>query len=151
MKAIAATLAALACAAAAQAGVPANTASVTASSYTKGAPVALTFNLKYKMPCGSPGKTMTVLMPAGMKVPATIERHAVRVNGVPASSVATHGRSVSIGLAKKQWLTCDVLGMGTLSVVLGPKAGLANPSTPGVYGFPLAIGPIKGTPQIRIV
>jgi hypothetical protein len=150
MKAIAASLAALACAAAAQAGVPANTASVSASTYAKGKPVALTFSLKYKMPCGSPGKTMTLLMPAGMTVPARIERHAVLVNGAAASSVATHGLTVSIGLAKKQWITCDVLGMGTLSVVVGRKAGLANPVKPGVYGIRLAIGPIKGTPQLRI-
>ena len=150
MKVFAAALAALACAAAAQAGVAPNTASVSASSYSKGAPVALTFTLKYKMPCGSPGETMTVLMPSGMKVPRTIAARAVKVNGARASSVATHGSTVSIALAKKQWLTCNVLGMGDLSVVLGPKARLANPTTPGIYSFRLAIGSVKGTPQLRI-
>jgi hypothetical protein len=146
----ASTVAALACASAAQAAAVANTASVTASTYDRGKPVALTFDLTYRMPCGAPGKTMTVLMPAGMKVPARINRRAVLVNGAPAGSVATQGSTVSISLARKQWITCNVLGPGTLSVVLGSKAGLANPGSPGIYRFPLAIGSVHGTPQLRI-
>jgi hypothetical protein len=43
-----------------------------------------------------------------------------------------------------------VLGIGKLSVVIGTRAGLANPKAAGVYGFPIAIGRVLGTPKLRI-
>ena len=137
-------------AASATAAVPGNSASVVASTYKAGSPVALTFNLSYPMQCGNPGETLVVRLPAGMKVPASIGAAAVRVNGGTARSVTTHGSTVAIGIAKKQWITCDLLGMGKLSVVIGARAGLANPAAKGVYGFQVAIGPVRGTPKLRI-
>jgi hypothetical protein len=43
-----------------------------------------------------------------------------------------------------------VLGIGSLSVVIGAKAGLANPRIAGVYSFRVAVGTIHGTPKLRI-
>jgi hypothetical protein len=135
---------------AAVAGAARNSASVAASTYKRGAPVALTFNLTYPMQCGNPGQNLTVRLPAGMTVPREIAPATVHVNGKVAKAVTLHGSTVSIAIAKKQWLTCDVLGMGKLSVVIAAGAGLTNPKTPGVYGFPVAIGTVLGTPKLRI-
>jgi hypothetical protein len=85
-----------------------------------------------------------------MRAPARINPVAVRVNGAIPKSVTTNGSTVSISIAEKQWLSCNLLGMGKLSVVIGTAAGLANPKRAGVYGFPVAIGAIRGTPVLRI-
>ena len=127
-----------------------SSASVAASTYKPGAPVELTFNLNYPMECGNPGRTLTVRLPAGMRAPARINPVAVRVNGAIPKTVETNGSTVSIPIGVRQWLTCKLLGMGKLSVVIGTAAGIANPKTAGVYGFPIAIGTIHGTPVLRI-
>ena len=135
---------------AAAAGAAGNTASVAASTSKHGAPVALTFKLSYPMQCGNPGRTLTVQLPASMKVPPSIERQTVRVNGSAATSVKLRGSTVSIAIGSKQWLDCKVRGSGKLSVVITAGAGLANPSSPGVYGFPVAIDRILGNPKLRL-
>jgi hypothetical protein len=151
MRAIVATFALLLLGAGASvAAAGGSSASVTASTSKPGAPVELTFNLNYPMECGNPGRTLTVRLPAGMRAPDRISPGAVRVNGTKPKTVETHGSMVSIPIAQKQWLTCKLLGMGKLSVVIGTSAGLANPKAAGVYGFPIAIGAIRGTPTLRI-
>ena len=151
MRAIVATLAVLALGATATVATAApSSASVAASTYKPGAPVELTFNLNYPMQCGNPGRTLTVRLPAGMRAPARINPVAVRVNGAIPKSVTTNGSTVSIPIAEKQWLSCNLLGMGKLSVVIGTAAGLANPKSAGVYAFPIAVGAIRGTPTLRI-
>jgi hypothetical protein len=135
---------------AAAAGAAGNTASVAASTSTHGAPVALTFSLTYPMQCGNPGRTLTVQLPANMKLPPVIAPQTVRVNGSASTSVKLHGSTVSIAIGRKQWLDCKVRGAGTLSVVIAAGAGLANPRSPGVYGFPVAIGQVRGIPKLRV-
>jgi hypothetical protein len=138
-------------AAAQGAALPTRGASVSASTYKAGAkPVALTFKLDYEMPCGNPGQTLAVQLPSNMGVPASISPGSVLVNGKTAKSVSRHGSTLSIAIAEKHWLRCNVLGFGSLSVVIGAKAGLANPRTPGVYGFRIAVGTVHGTPKLRI-
>jgi hypothetical protein len=135
---------------AAAAGAAGNTASVAASTSKHGAPVALTFRLLYPMQCGNPGRTLTVQLPTGMKLPPVIARQTVRVNGSAATSVTLRGSTVSIAIGKRQWLDCKLRGAGLLPVVIGAGAGLANPSSPGIYGFPVAIGTVLGIPRLRI-
>jgi len=135
---------------AATAGAAGGTASVLASTSKRGAPVALTFHLSYPMPCGNPGQWLTVQLPSTMKLPPSIAPHTVHVNGTAAKTVTLHGSTVKISIAKKQWLTCDVRGMGKLSVVIAAGAGLANPSSPGIYGFPIAIGRVVGIPKLQV-
>ena len=151
MRAIVATLAVLLLGTGASVAVAArSSASVVASTYKPGAPVELTFNMSYPMQCGNPGRMLTVRLPAQMRTPARINPVTVRVNGAIPKTVKTNGSTVSIPIEQKQWITCDVLGMGKLSVVIGTAAGLSNPKTAGVYGFPIAIGAIRGTPMLRI-
>jgi hypothetical protein len=152
MRAILLSLAVLALGAStASAAMPPNSASVSASTSKRGAPVALTIDLNYAMPCGNPGQTLTVQLPASMKVPPEIAPAAVRVNGVVPTTITTRGSTLRIAIATKQWIRCDVLGMGRLSVVIGAGAGLANPSSPGIYSFPVAIGRVLGAPRLRVV
>jgi len=132
------------------AGAAGNTASVSASTSKAGAPVALTFSLTYPMPCGNPGQSLTVRFPSSMTFPREIAPESVRVNGHRAKTVTLKGSTVSIPIARKQWLNCGLRGMGKLSIVIAPGAGLANPKRPGVYGFPIAIGHLRGIPKLRI-
>ncbi|HEY4348042.1 MAG TPA: hypothetical protein VGM80_10670 [Gaiellaceae bacterium] len=142
----------LGCAAAASAAVPQRSVSVLTSSTKPGAkPVALMLSLTYEMQCGNPGRTpLTLTLPSQMTAPAKLSRSEVLLNGKPAKSAVIHGSKVTITIEQPQFLTCDVIGMGTLKVVILKKAGLGNPKKPGIYGFPIEIGPIKGTPMLRI-
>jgi hypothetical protein len=151
MKAFAASMAVLLFGAAASvAAAGGSSASVVASSYKPGAKVALTFSMKYPMQCADPGRTLVIRLPDGMSKPARINPVTVRVNGAIPKTVNTSGSAVSIQIGQKQWITCDLVGMGNLSVVIGTAAGLTNPKKTGVYGFPIAIGTIHGTPMLRI-
>jgi hypothetical protein len=137
-------------AAVAGAAVPGNSASITASTSKRGAPVGLTFTFRYPMPCGNPGTRLVVRMPAGMTLPHSIAAGTVFVDGQVARPVSLEGSIVTIPIAKKQWLSCNLLGMDSLTVQIGTAAGLANPKRTGVYGFPIVIGTIHGTPKLRI-
>ena len=151
MRAFVASIAVLVFGAAASvAAAGGSSASVVASTYKPGAKVELTFSMKYPMQCADPGRTLTIRLPAEMRTPARINPVTVRVNGAIPKTVKTNGSAVSIQIGQKQWITCDVVGMGNLSVVIGTAAGLTNPKTAGIYGFPIAIGAIHGTPQLRI-
>jgi hypothetical protein len=125
-------------------------ASIGASTYEPGAPVALTFRMSYPMQCADPGRTLTVRLPTAMHTPARIEATAVRVNGAVPKTVELRGSTVSIGLAEKPWISCDLVAMGNLSVVIRARAGLTNPKSLGIYSFPIAIDGIHGTPKLRI-
>jgi hypothetical protein len=156
MRKVAAALFACAVAAVSAAGatavVPPRTASVIASSTAAGAkPVALVYKLTFEMQCGDPGNTpLTLRLPAGMTVPESIPASAVRLNGDPATSVKSSGTSLVVSIEQKTFIKCGVVGMGTLTVVIGKSAGLGNPKAAGVYAFPIAIGAMRGVPKMRI-
>jgi len=142
----------LASTAAATAAAPSRSASVTSSSYSAGAkPVALTFRLTYEMQCDNPGKSLVVSLPAAMSVPTKIPPSAVLVNGSRPASVSRSGPKITVSIGESHWLTCKTLNFGSLTVVIGRKAGLGNPKAKGIYGFGVAVGAIKGTPQLRII
>jgi hypothetical protein len=153
MRAFVLALACLVVAPAALAAAPLQrSASVLTSSTIHGAkPVALTVTLTYEMQCGNPGRTpLTLTLPAAMTVPASISTNNVLLDGKPAKSVAVHGSRLVIAIEQPHFLTCDVIGLSSLKILITKKAGLGNPKTAGIYGFPIEIGPIRGTPKLQI-
>ncbi len=136
----------------AQGALPPSSASVAASSYAPRANPALTFKLTYEMQCGSPGAgPLVVQLPSAMSVPVSIAPSSVLVNGAPAASVKVKGSKLTVGIPQKGgFITCDVIGMGTLTVVVTRSAGLHNPKAKGIYGFRVAIGPLDVAPKYRI-
>jgi hypothetical protein len=161
VRAIAATLvAATLVAAAAIAGsslaavpLPPQSAGVSESTSTAGArPVALTFILRYQMQCGNPGKgPVTLTLPSAMTVPAKIAKSSVLLNGKTPPSVTSRGTKIVVGIAQPSFVTCDVIGVGKLTIVLKRSAGIGNPKTKGVYTFNVQVGKfIKGQPLMRV-
>lgn len=113
----------------------AHAATVTLSSNRAGAdPVALTLELEYEMQCGYPGPgPVLITLPAAERLPGTLARTSVRVDGRPAVAVSVTGHTVSVGLAPEPRIMCDVIGPGRLTVLFTSAAHLGNPSRPETY------------------
>jgi hypothetical protein len=103
------------------------------------------------MQCDNPGKSLVVSLPSAMRVPSKITASAVLVNGSRAASVSQSGSKLTVAIGEAHWLKCKTLNFGSLTVVIGRKAGLGNPKAKGIYGFGVAVGAITGTPQLRII
>jgi hypothetical protein len=133
--------------------LPAQSVSVGASSLRVGAhPVALTFTFRYEMQCGDPGTGPVVLqLPAAMSVPSTVTKSTVLLNGSAPSSVVVKGSKITVGIPPRSGVMCDVIGPGTLTVVLERSARIGNPKSAGTYVFELSARPgTSGTAKLRI-
>jgi hypothetical protein len=97
-------------------------------------PVALTLELDYDMQCGYPGPGPVVIeLPAAERVPGSLARSQVLVDGHPAASVQVSGHRVDVGLAAKPRIMCDEIGPGRLTISFPTSAGLGNPARAGSY------------------
>jgi hypothetical protein len=133
--------------------LPTQSISLAASSLQVGAhPVALTFTFRYEMQCGDPGTGPVVLQfPAAMSVPSRVAKGSVLLNGTAPSSVAVKGAKITVGIPPRSGVMCDVIGPGTLTVVLERSAGIGNPKSAGTYVFELSARPgTSGTAKLRI-
>src|SRR5579862_5900977 len=97
-------------------------------------PVAVTLTLGYEMQCGYPGSgSLIVALPVTEQLP----------NSFPGASAVLNGRSVRLGFAAGKALRvtlpprpkimCDVIGPGSLKLVLTKAAKLGNPRKAGSY------------------
>lgn len=106
--------------------------------------VALTIDLHdVALQCGRPNaRTLSIALPAAMRVPSSISAAAVRVGPRAPSSVATSGRTIEVFLpAPSHKVTCAVMELGTLRIDLSAAAGLGNPAKAGRYAFTVTAGP----------
>ncbi len=119
-------------AAAAGAGLG-QSASGTISSHRAGTrPVTLTLKLGYEMQCGYPGPGPVVItFPAAWRLPATLGATPVLVNGKAAVSASVSGHRVTVGLAPRPQIMCDVIGPGTLTIQFTRGANLGSPLAAG--------------------
>ena len=97
-------------------------------------PAALTLRLSYAMQCGYPGPgPVAVRLPAAERVPASIPRPAVLVDGKAPSAVRVAGHVVTVALPPRPQVMCDSIGPGTLTIAFTRAAGLGNPARAGSY------------------
>jgi hypothetical protein len=152
MRIAAAGVVACVLAAAAQAALPPQTASVSGSTYKPGARTALTVQMNYEMQCGNPGAgPVVVKLPTAMTIPSSLGPGSVLVNGAPAASVKLRGSTLTVGIPQKTGgITCDVISVGKLVVVIPRRAGLRNPKANGIYTFRVVVGPLDVMPKIRV-
>jgi hypothetical protein len=107
---------------------------------------AATIRLRAELQCGRlSSRTVTVHLPAAMKVPATIAASAVLVGGKPTASVKTTGSTVVITMPLPKGVTCMVLGPGTVAVTFTARVRLHNPASAGSYAFTVASSPRGST------
>ena len=114
---------------------PPSAAVVSLSSVRAGArPVALKLVLAYEMQCGYPGPgPVRIVLPGQERVPGVLAPSQVLVDGQPARTVAISGHTVTVGLAPRPRITCDVIGPGRLTIVFTRAARFGNPARPGTY------------------
>lgn len=106
--------------------------------------VALTIELHdVALQCGRPdARTLTIALPAAMRVPSSIPASSVRVGARAPSSVATNGSAVEVSLpALSPKVMCDVIELATLRIQLTAGAGLGNPAKAGRYTFTVTAAP----------
>ena len=75
----------------------------------------------YPLICGGTTGTLQVLFPRDARLPRTIPARAVRVNGVPATTVRVSPRTVAIVL-RPHGMTCYSIRIGPLRIRFGPAA-----------------------------
>ena len=114
-------------------------------------PIALTFRLQYEMQCGSPGRgPVTIVLPAPVTAPGKIARAAVLLDGKAPESVSVSGSRIVIGIPPRKGVMCDVIGPGTLTVVLEKQAGIGNPKSAGSYVFRVSVGSESFGPPLTV-
>jgi len=120
---------------------PEHSALVALSSTRAGVrPVTLSLELGYEMQCGYPGPgPLRIQLPPQVRLPATLPRSALLVDGRAASSAALSGHTLELGLALPPRVMCDVIGPGRLTIVLGRAADVGNPLRAGTYTLAAAV------------
>ena len=97
-------------------------------------PVALTITLGYEMQCGYPGSgSLVVGLPATEQLPKSFSRGAATLNGKQAQVGFATGKALRVALPPRPEIMCDVIGPGTLRLVLTKAANLGNPRRPRSY------------------
>jgi hypothetical protein len=126
---------------------PLDSVTVTLSSAHAGVrPVVLTLAIRTELQCGRLiGGALVVRLPAQERLPATVAATAVLVGGKASGAVAVAGHTLTISIPRPHTMMCDVIGPGTVSLVLTRSANLGNPKTAGTY--PLVVA--RGTQQFK--
>jgi hypothetical protein len=126
---------------------PLDSVTATLSSAHAGArPVVLTLAVRTELQCGRlNGGALVVHLPVQERVPATIAAAAVLVGGKPSGAVAVAGHTLTVSIPRPRGMMCDVIGPGTVTLVLTRLANLGNPKNAGTY--PLVVS--RGTDQFK--
>jgi hypothetical protein len=126
---------------------PMDSVTVTLSSTHAGArPVVLTLAVRTELQCGRLiGGALVVRLPAQERMPATVAATAVLVGGKPSGAVAVAGHILTVSIPRPRAMMCDVIGPGTVTLVLTRSANLGNPKNAGTY--PLVVS--RGTQQFK--
>ena len=111
------------------------TALLAASSSHPGArPVSLSLRLRYAMQCGSPGTgALVVDLPPQMRLPSSLPSGSALLDGKQVAVTRASGSVLRIKLPPRPAVMCDVIGLGTLTLVLTKTADIGNPASAGSY------------------
>ena len=126
---------------------PLDSVTATLSSARAGArPVVLTLAVRTELQCGRlVGGALVVRLPAQERMPATVAAAAVLVGGKPSGAVAVAGHVLTVSIPRPRGMMCDVIGPGTVTLVLTRSANLGNPKSAGKY--PLTVS--RGAQQFK--
>jgi hypothetical protein len=114
-------------------------------------PAALTLTLSTELKCGRLGPgVVLVTLPAAVRVPSTLHRSRVRVNGRVPAAVKVTGHVVVLTEPPLKGLTCDVLAPGRLKVVFTRAAAFGNPLEPGRYPIAIRAGAARGIAHLVV-
>jgi hypothetical protein len=102
--------------------------------------VTLTLSYMTALRCGHPSTGVTVDLPAAAGVAAKIAGSAVHMNGRPVSAVVVRKHSLAVSPPRVSGVTCDSIVNGTVTLVLGAGAEIANPAHAGTYQVSVASG-----------
>ena len=121
---------------------PLDSLTATLSSAHAGArPVALTLAIRTELQCGRlNGGALVVRLPVQERMPATVAARAVLVGGKPSGAVAVAGHTLTVSIPRPRGMMCDVIGPGTVTLVLTRSANLGNPKHAGTYPLVVARG-----------
>jgi hypothetical protein len=113
---------------------------VSLSSHVAGtSPVALTLSATASLQCGWPGPELGVVFPSAERLPNTIPRPAVMVDGKQPAAVTRSGRTVTLSVPRPQVL-CDAIGPAPVRITFTRAAGLGNPTRAGTYSITVEHG-----------
>jgi hypothetical protein len=129
-----------------------DTVTATLSSAHAGArPVAVTLAVRTELQCGRLlGGTLVVRLPTQERMPAKVAAGAVLVAGKPAAAVAMTGHTLVVSVPRPPVMMCDVIGPGTVTIVLTRTANFGNPKTAGKYPLTVARGALLFKTQLTI-
>jgi hypothetical protein len=114
--------------------------------------VTLTVAISGELRCGRlSGRTVSLALPAQLRLPSTVAPSSVLVGGKPASAVRVVRRSLAIGLPVPTGVICNSIAPGTVKVVVARTADLGNPSKPGRYPLTILYRSQRLPASLRIV
>src|SRR5581483_9242943 len=94
-----------------------------------------TVTLHYEMQCGYAGAgPIVVSFPRAFTLPKRFTAGAVQLGGEPIPA-AVDGREVTVTIAPRTGVMCDVIGPGSVALTFTRAARLANPAKKGSYRF----------------
>lgn len=76
---------------------------------------------------------------------------AIAVQGKPPSSVKLANRTLSITVARPTGVMCNVIGPGTVKILVSRAAQLGNPATAGTYKLAVHYGTETLEATLKIV
>jgi hypothetical protein len=111
----------------------------------------LTLAVRTELQCGRlNGGELVVRLPVQERLPATVAASAVLVGGKPSGAVAVAGHTLTVSIPRPRGMMCDVIGPGTVTVVLTRAANLGNPKSAGSYPLVVARGADQFKTTLRI-
>jgi hypothetical protein len=112
-----------------------DSASVVVSNAHAGArPVALAVSLRTELQCGRlRGGTLALIFPAAVRLPPAIAASTVAVDGVRPRSVKLVQRTLTITMPLPTGVMCNVIGPGTVKILVSRGALIGNPMSAGTY------------------
>jgi hypothetical protein len=115
-------------------------------------PVTLTVSIRGELRCGRlSGRTVSLALPAQLRLPSTVAASSVTVGGKPASAVHVVRRTLAIELPVPTGVMCDSIAPGTVKVVVDRTANLGNPTNPGRYPLTVLYRNERLPASLRIV
>jgi hypothetical protein len=120
----------------------ASSASLVPSSSRAGArPVSLTLKLHYEMQCGNPGSgSLVVVLPSRMRLPTRFQANVASLDGKRIAMTRGTGASLRVVLPPPPQVMCDLIGPGTLTLLVTKAADIGNPVAAGTYAVSARAG-----------